>query len=117
VTKIGHCTDIHRDNYKNRRPVPICTTIVLIQNEDDFALLFWIQNEHDFGVFKSPGAPLGGGVPTLRETKQLDGGDEQQAVQRQTPSGAGAAATSVTAPRGSVDSALPLRIPFPAHPL
>jgi len=26
VTKIGHCTDIHRDNYKNRRPVPICTT-------------------------------------------------------------------------------------------
>ena len=27
MTKIGHCTDIHRDNYKNRRPVQICTTI------------------------------------------------------------------------------------------
>jgi hypothetical protein len=36
-------------------------------------------------------------------------------VQRQTPSGAGAAATPSIAPRGSVDSALPLRIPFPAE--
>mgnify|MGYP000150002539 CR=1 FL=1 len=30
----------------------------------------------------------------------------------QTPGGAGAAATPATAPRGSVDGALPLRIPF-----
>ena len=33
----------------------------------------------------------------------------------QTPSGAGAAATPATAPRGSVDGALPLRIPFRAE--
>jgi len=35
----------------------------------------------------------------------------------QTPSGAGAAATPATAPRGSVGSALPLRVPFRAEKL
>jgi hypothetical protein len=56
-----------------------------------------------------------------RETKQHDGGEEQQrrrrdaAGSRAETSGAGAAATPATAPRGSVDIALPLRIPFRAE--
>jgi hypothetical protein len=35
----------------------------------------------------------------------------------QTPSGAGAVATSATAPRGRINGALPLRIPFRAEKL
>jgi hypothetical protein len=53
--------------------------------------------------------------------KEHDGGDEQQRRRRDTAggraetSGAGAAATPATAPRGSVDGALPLRIAFRAE--
>jgi hypothetical protein len=56
-----------------------------------------------------------------RETNQHDGGEEQQRRRRDAAggraetSGAGAAATPATAPRGSVDIALPLRIPFRAE--
>jgi hypothetical protein len=44
-----------------------------------------------------------------------NGGDATPRPVAQTPSGAGAAATPATAPRGSVDGALPLRIPFRAE--
>jgi hypothetical protein len=50
--------------------------------------------------------------------KEHDGGDEQQwrrrdaAGGRAETSGAGTAATPATAPRDSIDIALPLRIPF-----
>jgi len=53
--------------------------------------------------------------------KEHDGGDEQQRRRRDTAggraetSGAGAAATPATAPRGSVDGALQLRMPFRAE--
>jgi hypothetical protein len=53
--------------------------------------------------------------------KEHDGGGEQQRRRRDAAggraetSGAGAAATPATAPRGSVDGALPLRIPFRAE--
>jgi hypothetical protein len=44
-----------------------------------------------------------------------NGGDATPRPVAQTPSAAGAAATPATAPRGSVDIALPLRIPFRAE--
>ena len=43
------------------------------------------------------------------------GGDATPRPVAQTPRGAGAAATPATAPRGSDDGALPLRIPFQAE--
>ena len=55
------------------------------------------------------------------DAKEHDGGDEQQRRRRDTAggraetSGAGAAATPATAPRGSVDGALQLRMPFRAE--
>jgi hypothetical protein len=47
--------------------------------------------------------------------RSSNGGDATPRPVAQTPSGAGAAATPATAPRGSVDGALPLRIAFRAE--
>ena len=73
-----------------------------------------------FGVSKSRHCGFRALLATLH-AKEHDGGDEQQRRRRDTAggraetSGAGAAATPATAPRGSVDGALPLRIPFRAE--
>jgi hypothetical protein len=49
VTKIGPCADIHRDNYKNRRPVPICTTISYVEGKV-FLLFTKLFNEKFIGT-------------------------------------------------------------------
>jgi hypothetical protein len=76
--------------------------------------------QNTFGVSKSRHCGFRALLATLH-AKEHDGGDEQQRRRRDAAggraetSGAGAAATPATAPRGSVDIALPLRIPFRAE--
>jgi hypothetical protein len=76
--------------------------------------------QNTFGVSKSRHCGFRALLATF-DAKEHDGGDEQQRRRRDTAggraetSGAGAAATSATAPRGNVDGALPLRIPFRAE--
>ena len=76
--------------------------------------------QNTFGVSKSRHCGFRAFLATFY-AKEHDGGDEQQRWRRDTAggraetSGAGAAATPATAPRGSVDGALPLRIPFRAE--
>ena len=76
--------------------------------------------QNTFGVSKSRHCGFRALLATF-DAKEHDGGDEQQRRRRDTAggraetSGAGAAATPATAPRGSVDGALQLRMPFRAE--
>ena len=81
-------------------------------------LVLGLQNT--FGVSKSRHCGFRALLAALQR-KEHDGGDEQQRRRRDAAggraetSGAGAAATPAIVPRGSVDGALPLRIPFRAE--